>query len=212
MNALNCITSPQPIPTLIEIGVVHVLTSAKPAPKDALGRRLGIHAAVKRPKDVTFAGGRPFVVAGDLWTCDEYASFHTNRGQLPLGAIVATATLDACVPIVEHPSDAQGEVCVFLDGGGLTFWSGPDTGDEEADLDDQRPYGDFAPGRWAWLLSDVKSVEERCPACWGTSPVDDECCCYPTCICPPICTTCDGAGRCSPVPAKGSQGVWRWTP
>jgi len=31
--------------------------------------------------------------------------------------------------------------------------------DWENALDDQLPFGDFAPGRWAWLLDDVEPLE-----------------------------------------------------
>lgn len=39
----------------------------------------------------------------------------------------------------------------------------------------QKPYGDYSPGRFAWLLADIKPLPE-------------------------------------PIPAKGKQGLWNWTP
>lgn len=32
------------------------------------------------------------------------------------------------------------------------------------DITDQRPFGDFTPGRYAWLLADVEALAEPVPA------------------------------------------------
>ncbi len=68
-----------------------------------------------------------------------------------------------------------------------------------------------AQGRWAWMLGDIKPTTERCPACWGVGLSGFSL--------PPgapmsvlRCRTCEGVGTCAPVPAKGRQKVWRWTP
>jgi hypothetical protein len=73
-------------------------------------------------------------------------------------------------------------------------------------ISDQAPFGDFTPGRFAWLLEDVESTTERCPRCWGeggwhewTSATD---------TIPHRCPTCDGGQFCAPVPMKGRQRLW----
>ncbi|MFL5313070.1 MAG: ASCH domain-containing protein [Myxococcales bacterium] len=63
---------------------------------------------------------------------DEYGQFF-RAGELPRGAIVAVAVL---VDIVST-SDALG----------FDF------------IDDELPFGNFAPGRWAWVMSDVKPIK-----------------------------------------------------
>lgn len=91
----------------------------------------------------------------------------------------------------------------------------------------QAPYGDFRCGRFAWLLDDIKPTTERCPACWG-SGFDDahkwgDLTRGPDYImCRQhgdvgwgghgLCSTCKGADVCDPVPARGRQGLWEWTP
>jgi hypothetical protein len=70
-------------------------------------------------------------------------------------------------------------------------------------VEDQHPYGDFAPGRFAWILDDIKPVSRRCPLCWGSgswpSPTRQ------------LCPLCLGRLSCQPVPAKGHQGLWEWS-
>lgn len=134
---------------------------------------------------------------------------------LPLGAIVASCVITDAVPM-ESPRalnvDRRAHLSVSDDA--LVLYR-PDTpaGWTHRSVSDQRPYGDYRPGRWAWLLDNVKPTTDRCPACWGYGwdlatfdPTEGL-----TASARP-CATCDGAGACDPVPAKGRQGVWEWTP
>jgi hypothetical protein len=138
---------------------------------------------------------------------------------LPLGAIVGTCNLVDCVPVEQwhrwfsHAMNQRG-----LPAG----WSiDSDEGEWNATLQETTSYGDFAPGRYAWLLEDIKPVEQRCPACWGRC---EECAwgrdigvpevnavayVHPRC---PLhnCEVCAGKGRSDPIPAKGKQGLWNW--
>lgn len=63
------------------------------------------------------------------------------------------------------------------------------------DITDQLPWGDFTPGRWAGILTDVKPTTERCPVCWGLKgawgPMGDVW--YP-------CQPCADHGTCPPIP------------
>ena len=67
---------------------------------------------------------------------------------LPRGAIVARCELRACVPTEK----LQGQPwCSY--------------GPRKWDLTDQeRAFGDYTPGRYAWLLSDVQALPEPIPA------------------------------------------------
>jgi activating signal cointegrator 1 len=78
---------------------------------------------------------------------------------LPLGAIVATCELVDVVPIQSQEYGDHRHRCVIdhitsklilLTPGATPVW---------AEVEDQRPYGDFAPGRYAWLLADVVPVD-----------------------------------------------------
>jgi activating signal cointegrator 1 len=83
--------------------------------------------------------------------------------ELPVGAIVATCTLVDVVPTLgmDRPTPLSGgwvrigDTVLGLNRGG------PD--DHLEFIDDQRPYGDFRSGRYAWLLSDVVAVDPPVP-------------------------------------------------
>ncbi len=85
---------------------------------------------------------------------------------LPLGAIVATATLVDVVPIIPRLAEDAPIPHALVVG---NFGPGEDLalfreGDAFASgHDDQLPYGDFTPGRYAWLLSDVVRLPEPIP-------------------------------------------------
>jgi hypothetical protein len=76
---------------------------------------------------------------------------------LPLGAIVATCTLVDVAPVESiawHPYDGPD---------GARWWGSEWQPGVVCVNDGQRPYGDFAPGRFAWLLEDVKPLDEPVP-------------------------------------------------
>lgn len=123
---------------------------------------------------------------------------------LPLGAIVGSGRITACYPItgaVKDPPEHRVERIVndlFVRHG----WS------DAADISDQLPYGDFTPGRYAWLIEDAAPTTERCPWCWGKPEMIWE----KGYMIGSKCRTCDGRGRCDPIPAKGHQRIWNWEP
>ncbi len=80
---------------------------------------------------------------------------------LPLGAIVATATLVDVVPIVDRSGSSDGLPDAFVTSGGGTLLLHRRS--YTHNLEDQRPYGDFTPGRFAWLLEDVVKLPEPIP-------------------------------------------------
>jgi len=176
--------------------------------------RLGIH------QGKTWAPGWRGWFDGDDWRCSALddigadlnedvngsGSYRVDRYTLPLGALVATAELVDVVPICSI-EDEDPPPCVAVGATDLTLWEVPDYWhheSDEVDISHQLPFGDFTPGRYAWLLDDIKPTTERCPnpACWGR-PAN-----YIAFACP----TCEGAGHCPPIPAKGRQRLWRWEP
>lgn len=203
---------------------------------------LAIHASKRRPEDWSvggwWVGGGPALgrgVPSFLWgplgsggcdvdgACMGHAPVEHAR-PLPLSAIVATANLRDCVPIVHvdepwrgaTPYDAEFDRCiVYRD---EAVWH--KVGDTVAEMHDQFRLGVYLSGRCAWLLDDIKPTTERCPACWGAGEVG--CTAHPgpppanlacfSCWNGEPCPVCDLAGRCDPVPARGRQGLWEWTP
>jgi hypothetical protein len=105
-----------------------------------------------------------------------------NTHPFPLGAIVATCELVNCAPIggpedfrtgifegddgdfpgrtvvVHHPGLGAGNLPMV----DALIIDSPETGARS--VTDQLPYGDFAPGRYAWLLTDIKPVDPPVPA------------------------------------------------
>jgi hypothetical protein len=206
--AVKALTLWQPWASLVAIGAKAIETRSWATKYRG---PLAIHAAK-----------RPIVLGSDpLW----YGDYNVAQGgtwlhgpgldaPMPFGAIVATAQLVDCVPIVEWLADAPGSISdpilVLEERDTLIFYPrGELTEDgEEMDWSAQVPYGDFRPGRWAWLLDDVQPTTERCPACLGTGGIlvlDRD-------TYHGICRTCHGLRRTNPIPAKGHQGLWEWTP
>lgn len=201
----------QPWASLVALDIKTIETRSWRAPEKLIGERIAIHAAKRKPRTVfesANGGGLPDWFPADAsdssWlyglgeeTADGHWLAHQWTG--PLGAIVATATLTDCVPMVRcvERDDpwVSAHLCLGPPGDYLELWCDGELYD--LDVTDQLPYGDFAPGRWAWLLDEVTPTTVLCPWCGGF--VAD-------------CLVCDGAGSCDPVPAKGRQRLWRWSP
>jgi hypothetical protein len=215
VSGIPTVTVPQPIPTLAALGVVTALTMARHAPADVVGGRLLIHASqYDAPiSDMHRPENKPgWDKLGDL----------IGGAAPPLGRIVASATLTACVSILDdatscgllcredHIAQADGELWVQRFShveDCIPHW-------DAHEISDQLPYGDWSPGRWAWLLDNVKSTTERCPACWGTGEIDYLEQLSEFIVRPDVagCWLCRTTGKCPPVPARGRPGVWRWQP
>jgi activating signal cointegrator 1 len=182
---MKALTLHQPWATLIALGVKTIETRSWRAPASLIGQRIAIHAGKHRlPPGGTAIGGwciaydRIADECGEMWRRPA-----GERVVLPLGAIVATATLTDCLPMVNYTDEAGDHRRCVIDWG---HWNHNTPADPQLwmldrdddrlsrNVEDQRPYGDFRPGRWAWMLDDI--------------------------------TPCD------PVLAKGKQGVWEWLP
>lgn len=148
--------------------------------------------------------------------------YDSTWGLLPLGHLLGTVKVVDCVPIeVDRdtedtwpPERRIATPCWDASGSGWANGILLIGGDQEPErLENQRPYGDYSDGRFAWIFEDAKRTDEMCPACegqgyWviGEAPT-------PVTLRPwKSCPTCEGKGTCDPVPVRGRQRIWRWTP
>lgn len=146
------------------------------APDSLIGQRIAIHAALTKPgKDDV-----PWEYIGD--GCDGFdvgpvsVSWPKRRAKypprmygedgslhpLPLGAVVGTAVLADCVPMVARGSaPSPGTMQLTLVEDGRLFLDSGMNGC--SDVTGQRPFGLFEPGRWAWVLTDAVRFGEPIP-------------------------------------------------
>lgn len=134
---MKSLTLTQPWATLVAIGAKRIHT-----------RRWSIR--YRGPLAIHAAKGFP------RWareTCLE-AEFAAELGPnpLPTGAVLATCRLVACIPTRE----LQQNRVIQMDPAARC----PDF----VMTDLERLFGDYEPGRWAWLLADVKPLPEPVPA------------------------------------------------
>ena len=101
----------------------------------------------------------------DSFWCERDRSGYLLRGpiawpyRLPLGAVVATCNLVNVLPIRDSMDpDATGDYIIVGDKVGVGF-----VGDHDFGMLDQVPYGDFTPGRFAWILGNVKPIKQPIP-------------------------------------------------
>lgn len=149
------------------------------APRSLIGQRIAIHAAVKPLRLPKF---RPLtaeqqalhelweLVHDDLCDCGQTARICLTRGlcSLARGAVVGTAVLANCVPMVEfdengvRDSQIHGGDHLCIDGSTLMLFTDADDMEGE-DVSDQLPFGRFEPGGWAWLLADAERFVDPVP-------------------------------------------------
>lgn len=222
MTDLRVLSLHQPWASLVAAGVKSIETRSWPTKHRG---RIGIASTKRTPKVGTVVGAWTMKGASPSFSSTGFlmqqdAPYRCDA--LPLGAIVATANLVDCVPIVD---DGAARNCVDVrvarPNADAALRIDDEAGREQIrNVRDQVPYGDFTPGRWAWLLDDVKPTTERCPACWGMGADPD----YGFAGEPekkqwrsfwgplPRCSVCKGERVCDPVPVKGHQGLWKWNP
>lgn len=150
---MKALTLTQPWATLIAIGAKQIETRSwathhrgplaihAAAGLASIGGKTGLHKIVRnRPFcDVMFD---PLDCTDSLQVC----------ARLPMGAIVATCDLVSCTPI-HRDSDAWGIISATRDR------------QQEWRLTDQeRAFGDYTPGRYAWLLANVRPLPTPIPA------------------------------------------------
>lgn len=157
-DGLATISLWQPWATLIAIGTKTIETRHW---NTRYRGPLAIHAAQRRPKSEYI---------GDYWVYDHGNGYRFDLSgprtdpapnaidpahALPLGAIVATCTLADVVPTESLVP------CIDV---GNRGWGIQAIGRVPLIDPDQCPYGDYSPGRFAWLLDDVKPIDPPIPA------------------------------------------------
>lgn len=108
---------------------------------------IAIHASLGFDnKSKALAWQSPFVDYFHLHYGEE-AWTRSGVGILPRGAVIATARIAACYPTVDEE---------FNEG---VFDYYPDL-----DTPDERAFGDFSPGRFGWVITNVKLLPKPIPA------------------------------------------------
>ena len=136
---MKAITLHQPWASLIAHGVKTIETRSWAPPRVLIGERIAIHAGMKREQS-----GRlhPATHAAIL---DLYGIGWGDR--IPMGAVVATALLENSFQFKA------------LDGQYVSLAGSPEPRQWAVD-----PHGDFSPGRWLWMLTDIECLPAPIPA------------------------------------------------
>lgn len=141
----------------------------------APGDELAIAAAARTPDWDDYEDGHYFGTLGDDTRSIQWArpvrlpaEWHYYLGgdgprPLPLGAVVATCTLVDVVPIgqVRDISPTLSPPWYWIDPRHSIAADGRYTHGARSD---QFDFGDFTPGRYAWLLADIVKLDEPVPA------------------------------------------------
>lgn len=145
---MKAITLWQPYASLVAIGAKKFETRSYPPPAKLIGERIAIHAAV-RPIQATWRM-LPWVVREAIMLAFTRAGITDPLDCLPHGAVVCTAVL----------AGAYQCGTVFGDAVNVTNRRGTVT----VRSIQANSFGDYSPGRWAWLLTDVEAIPEPVPA------------------------------------------------
>jgi hypothetical protein len=161
---MKVLTLHQPWASLVALGVKTIET---PSWSTQYRGPLAIHAGAKaKPCTVGEYGFIPaHKVATDLFSGTTHCLWSKwGWVQAPLGAIVATCTLVDVVPIGGRGEMDRSTKRLLWTGhvDGILCLEDYRTGSSR-NVEDQRPYGDFTPGRYAWLLADVVPVDPPVP-------------------------------------------------
>ncbi len=190
---MRALTLHQPWATLIALGVKTVETRSWATPyrgRLLIHAARGVEPTSVGDYQVGRISGRGWPTSYTMYAPGFVSILNGGPGRsehmhdLPLGAVVAVCTLRDVVPVVtpaQHEADALEDLRAeawpgrsfvvdtaeshggslrhleqFSEEGGLCT--------RIRDLEDQRPYGDFTPGRFIWLLDDVRAVTPPVPA------------------------------------------------
>jgi hypothetical protein len=168
----------QPWATLVALGVKKLETRSW---STTYRGPLAIHATATMPKGMDGTAGmigdysvdrdgrsEPWYV---LDRRDVGASHYQLPIYLPLGAVVATCVLSDVVPIVDddtcmwdsdNPRDVLPSAHAAIDG--QVILHQPDNPRYHTTVLVEQAYGDYTPGRFAWVLTDIDPVEPPVPA------------------------------------------------
>ena len=184
---MKAIVVRQPWATLIALGVKTIET--RPFPPNGSMRPEGVRGlpgcSLGRGERIAIVAGKQRLEQATVGAFDVQRADYMGHGEerwvawrwetpgqsvtatgydLPLGAVVCTVTVEDALPIFH-----VGAVLDWAEAGweipnprftinGLDVLSHA-VGNSFARFDDQRPLGDFTPGRWGWLLSDPQPCD-----------------------------------------------------
>lgn len=167
---MRCMTLWQPWASLVAEGIKTVETRGRAHPwRRAVGERIAIHAAARWPK-CPACNGRAMIADGQFCgDCDGSGHHYLVAevaNEMPLGALLATCVLLDVVPILAGTDALAAEEprpCVVDWRSTLTYYGEPNLG-EGVEIDAQRPFGDFTPGRYALILDNLFPLPNPIPA------------------------------------------------
>lgn len=133
----------QPWASLVAIEAKRIETRSWPAPRRLLGERIAIHATkgglLKRDELDMILEPYFYANLSTIWPT-EHLRGEQIRARLPRGAIIATAVLDRCLPIDRHRARSLA-----------------------AASPREFAFGDYTPGRYAWVFRNVERLAEPIP-------------------------------------------------
>lgn len=154
---MKALTIRQPWASLIALGIKTIETRSW---QTRYRGPIAIHAGAGSPAGKPWRGWtREAAWCPDLWRAAGFDPEGPAPG-VPLGAIVATATLIDVVPMIDDDAFSTAPY-IRLSSSGTLALRLQDAPAQRSPLDvsDQAPYGDFAPGRYAWLLDDIQPCD-----------------------------------------------------
>lgn len=160
----------QPWATLVALGAKAIETRSWQTPYRG---PIAIHATQAFPRDaIADCHREPFKAVLK-------AAGIVRPADLPRGAIVATARLADVLPIVEVTGRMPRIRCIGLDDEGIArVWDPSEMGGHRLHVGDiqwnehEAAFGDYTPGRFGWLLEDVKALPTPIP-CRGAQQLWD---------------------------------------
>ena len=145
---MKALTLTEPWAMLVAIGAKRIETRSWPTKYRG---PLAIHAAKGFPKRA-----RDFTLEPVCYEAMYELGYKTRHWfpAYPLGAVLATCTLVDCVQIREMHYSPDGEPAGII--GKYTNML--------ADRPSEREFGNYEPGRWAWILRGVECFKNTVPA------------------------------------------------
>lgn len=143
---MRCLTLTQPWASLVAIGAKRIETRSW---KTDYRGTLAIHAA----QGLGPVGGMSGLIHqysfSPFW--DVLLPNGHTPDKMPRGAIIAVCRLVGCPPTpTTHPKIETG-------------WTDEETGEQWMLTDQERAFGDYTPGRYAWLLANIMPLAEPIP-------------------------------------------------
>jgi hypothetical protein len=153
---MKALTLTQPWATLIAIEAKRIETRSWPT---KFRGRIAVHAAIKFPREAAaLCFQEPFKSA--LEAAGSPMKQFGIPNLLPVGAIIAICTLVDCIKVDKLPPSYGARVVKVDNRTDYYMVEYPDIPPGEP----ERSFGDYSPGRYAWLLTDVYRLAEPIPA------------------------------------------------